>query len=627
MFEDFQFELPAVPKITALFQIIEACFQNKITSGQLRREARRSILLDMQASNDFRNEVLILKKPSALCASEMADARIMVSGREAIDDCPLRPLEMRDDHLKMHHSCSPLCYFWRLFQVADKGWCLPNMTYKPRRGLKNHAPSDYFGSCSQVSLAKQLDVAGAVEDVPHNELLYVSPMLSVLKNSDLYRASTVGINIVDEKSLLAANAILDPPVKLRVCLDAGANGQNAAQPDFPFSYANLSDAIALMTTDCYMAKLDISNMYLTLGLAKETRKHFGFVNHGMRKRYKRMPFGAKSGAAVLSAFMAEILAIAEFEGVKSVVNYMDDFFVTGLTYAECLANLNIVLAILIRHGWSIADEKTTLPSKVMTFIGIQLDSRTMTLSIEPEKAAAVLFKFRMAREALTTGVLSRSVVYSLAGNCMWFSNVITVGRIYTRPLFEMLKNWNYGNGLLLEKFDKAFSWWEATLLTWSRGSLMKANVRVIPSQLVSEAVFLQQDAGDEGLGYFVALKEENFQHVRWFARTLKDDCVTSSTYKELSTIVWALKNHKEWKNRLVVAVFDSSAAAFGVNNGSSKSPACMDLIEEVYLTCDEQNITIVALWIPRSDNSFADMLTHFCLHNRSSYAEGSFDIC
>lgn len=570
--------------------------------------------------------ILTLTKPSALCASEMASATILTCGEDVIDDCPLRPTEMRRDHERMHTDCSADCYFWRLYNVAQRGWRLPNQQYKIRRITRNHAPFDYFGECSQQSLTKQLDVAGAVEEAPIGEPLYISPMLSVIKNSDLYRASIVGVNVCDESSLLDANRLLEPPIKVRVCLDAGANGQNAAQPDFPFSYANIGDALALLTPGCYMAKLDIANMYLTLGLAKETRKHFGFLNNGSRQRYKRMPFGAKLGSCVLSAFMAEILAIASSEGVVSVVNYMDDFFVVGLTYASCLFNLNVVLSILKRHGWSIADDKTTSPAQLMTFIGMQIDSRSMTISIEPEKAASILFKFRLARDALLSGKLTRSVVYSLAGNCMWFSNVVTVGKLYTRPLFEMLKTWGSDSAALIVKFEKAFQWWEATLTKWIKGALIRSNVRVIPSQLIADAVFVQQDAGDDGLGYFSALMEEKFKRLRWYARTLKDDGLTSSTFKEISTIVWAVKSHPEWANRLVVAVFDSSAAAYGVNNGSSPSVACMDLIEELYLLCDEFNITIVALWIPREENTFADMLTHFCLHNRTTYAEGSFDL-
>lgn len=55
---------------------------------------------------------------------------------------------------------------------------------------------------------------------------------------------------------LSANDVLDTPIKAKVYLDAGANGQNAAQPDFPFSYASINDAISMMTHGCYMAKLD-----------------------------------------------------------------------------------------------------------------------------------------------------------------------------------------------------------------------------------------------------------------------------------------------------------------------------------------------------------------------------------
>jgi hypothetical protein len=614
----------------AQFSVIEACIANNITSAHLRRVARRSIRDELRAMKGMSKEAKILSKPSALCVAEMASDVNMTYGEDAILDCPLRPDEMRIDHLRMHCDCSAECYFWKLYNVAKNGWRLPNRRYRIKVIKKNHPPFDYFGSCSQDSLAKQLDVAGAVEDVPPGEPVHINPMLSVIRNSDLYRASEVGFDVKDEASLLAANEVLNPPIKVRVCLDAGANGQNEAQPDFPFSYASINDAIALMTPGCYMAKLDLSNMYLTLGLAMKTRKYFGFVNRGVRKRYKRMPFGAKLAPSVLSAFMAEVLAIAAANGITAVVNYMDDFFIVGGSYAACLSNLNFIISTLTRHGWSIAEEKTVLPCQVLTFIGIQLDSRTMTLTIEPDKAKAVLFKFESARAALLTQRLYPSMVYSLAGNCMWFASVITVGKLYTRPLFELLKYLKASPSSFMHEhltlFDKAYEWWSSTLIKWTAGSLIRSNVRVIPSQLVKDAVFVQQDAGDEGLGFFTTLVEEGFQRVRWYACLLPTEAPTSSTYKELSTIVWAVKRQRDWANKLVVAVFDSSAAAFGVNNGSSSSSACMFLIEELYLLCEEFNITLVALWTPRTDNTFADMLTHLCVHNRTTDAEGAFDI-
>jgi hypothetical protein len=311
-----------------------------------------------------------------------------------------------------------------------------------------------------------------------------------------------------------------------------------------------------------------------------------------------------------------------------------DFFIVGQTYAECLSNLKVLISILTRHGWTIAEDKTTMPSQLMTFIGVQLDSRSMTLSIEPEKARAVMFKFESARSELLAGTLKPSLVASLAGNCIWFSSVVTVGRIFTNPLFRLMRLIRRGeltsrgrvSEEIMQLFDKAYGWWMEILRKWREGSVLRANVRVIPSQLIEDAVFVQQDAGDEGLGYFSALMEEGFRRIRWYARTLDTTGETSSTFKELSTIRWALMSRHEWTNRLVVVVFDSSAAAFGLNNGSSAAPSCMELIEAIYELSDERNITLVALWVPRAENTFADMLTHLCIHNRTESAEGEFKL-
>lgn len=633
-FEDFQFERPDGPSIQALFRIIEACLENKVTTARLRRLAREVMLDSLKVDSSMGKEMEILRKPSALCAESMCTAELLTWGLEEIDDCPLRPEEMLKDHSRMHATCTSDCYFWRLYNVARNGYSLSNKDFRVKKMNRNHPPFDYYGECSQASLDKQLNIAGAVEDARAEELLHMNPLLTVIRNSDIYRASTVGINVVDESSLMSANAVLDPPIKVRVCLDAGANGQNEAQPDFPFTYASINDAVSLMTPGCYMAKLDLANMYLTLGLAMDTRKFFGFCNKGVRKRYKRMPFGAKLGAAVLSAFMAEVLAIAAYSGVETVINYMDDFFIVGRTYAECLSNLKLLISILSRHGWTIAEDKTTMPSQCMSFIGIELDSRSMTLSIEPEKARAVMFKFESTRRELLAGTLKPSLMASLAGNCIWFSSVVTVGKIFTNPLFRLMRLIRKGgwmtrgqvNDEILQLFDKAYVWWMETLSKWSHGSLLRTNVRVIPSQQVDDAVFVQQDAGEEGLGYFSALKEEMFRRVRWYARTLETTSETSSTFKELSTLRWALKDRTEWTNKLVVSVFDSSAAAFGVNNGSSTAPSCMELIEAIYKLCDERNITLVALWVPRAENTFADMLTHLCIHNRIESAEGEFKL-
>ena len=64
--------------------------------------------------------------------------------------------------------------------------------------------------------------------------------------------------------------------------------------------------------------------------------------------------------------------------------------------------------------------------------------------------------------------------------------------------------------------------------------------------------------------------KDEFKHLRFAACLLsRTDDTTSSTYKELSTLAWALPLHVDWSDRLLIVVFDSSAAAFAINHGAS----------------------------------------------------------
>lgn len=630
-FIDFKFDYPSSSAMRRTYHIIEECVAFRVTSMQLRRLARNLIkeeLLAASASSHF----ISLFKPSALCAGEMCATSNMSAGLTPITDCDLDPEAMKIDHLRMHSVCNGDCYFWKLYEVARCGWRLPNQLFKVRRITRNHSPFDAFGSYSQDAFHKQMSLAGAVEEVPQGEDVVINPLLSVIRNSDMWRAQGVGVCVTDEASLREANSRLEVAIKVRVCLDAGASGQNANQPDFPFSYASIQDAVALMTPGCFMAKLDLAHMYLTLGLSLDSRRFFGFSNRGKRWRYKRMPFGVKLASCVLTAFMAEVLEIARFEGVMLAIVYVDDWFIVGATYAECLKNMKIIMAILKRHGWSIEETKTTLPCQRTEFIGIELDSISMTVSIVPEKAESVLFKFKRAAQMLNDSTLSSTLVRSLAGNCMWFSSVVNTGKIYTFPLFKLVRlmdSKGAGRARCYALFHKAFEWWQVTLGRWISGAVMSSNVRVICSNLVSSSIVMQQDAGDEGLGYFWVTVKDEFKHLQFAACLLPttDDLLpTSSTFKELSTLAWALPLHVDWSDRLLIVVFDSSAAAFAINHGASSSESCMTLIESIYMTCDSFNITLVALWVPREHNTFSDMLTHICVHNRTTHLEGEFDL-
>ena len=609
-------------------ELVSNIIKSQPSSTRLRRACRSIIIKDLQLRGA--KVPLSLSKPRALHVEEMAHSSIMTAGNTALEDCPLRPDRMLSDHLAMHPECGPSCYFWLLHGVAARGWKLPNAHYH-HRGRENHEQYVLYGEHSRQSLLKQLGGSDAIMDnsVYRLKNVKLNPLLSVVKSSDKLRSKLfTGERIYDEASLTRANvalaAIGEPEVKVRVCLDLSAGGMNKGQPNFPFGYVSPDDVASLMSRGCFMAKIDLKSQFLSLGIAYESRRRFGFKFDGKVWVYRRTPFGGKLFPAVVSTLMAEILAVARSKGCDKAVVYMDDFAVVADTEEECNRQLDILIGVIESHGWTIAHEKTVRACQELEFLGVVLNSLTMTMTIDANKAAAVMMKLDAVLSNLAHGDdLDFQMLQSLTGNLTWFSGVVILGRLYTRPVYDLMK---FGlDGLNLTQVDRlhaSLAWWKSTMVAWSSRHLVTSNVKVLPSESASDFYYYQGDSGDDGMGYFHYPIRATKAH--WYACPWVDHVPSSSTEKELSTLLWAISSHPEWSNHVVVAVFDSSASALAINNATTDSVECWGVLHQIYEIADRINVTLAALWVERESNTFADYLTHYCVGHRTASAEGEF---
>jgi Reverse transcriptase (RNA-dependent DNA polymerase) len=615
--------------------LIRVVLENQPSATKLKSICKKIIIDDLRARGV--RPPLSLVKPHALNPREMATAIVCSHGKRPLTDCPLRADVILADHLRVHRDCDGSCYIHLLCAVARCGFSLTNRGYRHREQA-NHPPFVNFGQHSVKALEKQLGASDAIVECPDGTIdgakLKTNALLSVVKSSQVLEAKLkTGIDIVDEHSLSLVNEslALPKPITVRVCLDLSGSGLNAAQPSFPFTFATPNEAASMMTPGCWMAKLDIQSEFLTIGIAYDSRRYFGFNFRDTKWAYRRCPFGGKLFPALASAFMAEVLAVARSEGCSRAIVYMDDFLVMGDTAEECQRNLDIIIAILERQGWTIAADKTTTPAQRIEFLGILFDSVTMTMSIDATKADAVLYKLDFAIATLShlqVGsqiVVNTEVLQSLAGNLVWFSGVVTCGRLFTRPLYDLLLHRNRRlTESLRGRLSESLEWWRATLIAWRRSECVLGNVRVIPKDAAEHLVYYQGDAGDEGFGFFQLQRTEG--HVEWAASSWPSGFMPdSSTEKELYTLLWALeRNRSDWSNRVVVTIFDSADAALGINNGTSSSVGVWELIRRIFTLADELHVTFAALWVPRESNTFADFLTHACVMYREDHAEGEY---
>ena len=73
---------------------------------------------------------------------------------------------------------------------------------------------------------------------------------------------------------------------------------------------------------------------------------------------------------------------------RVISGYIDDVFVPGNSYEECLETLRRAILLFLKLGFILHPEKSVLvPSQSLIFLGFRLDSEAMTVSLTQEKKA------------------------------------------------------------------------------------------------------------------------------------------------------------------------------------------------------------------------------------------------
>ena len=65
--------------------------------------------------------------------------------------------------------------------------------------------------------------------------------------------------------------------------------------------------------------------------------------------------------------------------------YLDDFIVLGESLDECNLALGVLMRLLRYLGFHLSYPKIVMPSQCVVYLGIQIDTVAMQLSLPPDK--------------------------------------------------------------------------------------------------------------------------------------------------------------------------------------------------------------------------------------------------
>ncbi|RXN04226.1 putative protein K02A2.6-like protein [Labeo rohita] len=145
----------------------------------------------------------------------------------------------------------------------------------------------------------------------------------------------------------------------------------------------IEDLFASLAGGQLFSKLDLSNAYLQMPVAQESRKLLTISTQKGLFCYNRLPFGIAPAPALFQKAMDQVLL-----GIPNTHCYLDDILITGRNDAEHLKTLDQVLTRLEKYGLKLQCEKCEFFKQSLEFLGHYIDATGLHKS--PEKIKAIM---------------------------------------------------------------------------------------------------------------------------------------------------------------------------------------------------------------------------------------------
>lgn len=261
----------------------------------------------------------------------------------------------------------------------------------------------------------------------------------------------------------------------------------------------------MITRGCFMASFDLKDAYYLVSVAKSDRKFLRFIFEGALYEFTCLPFGLNRAPYTFTKLLKPVVLRLRERGYLSVI-YLDDLFILGNSYAECLKNSRVSSRLFERLGFVINEKKSQLiPSKRCRFLGFIYDSAEMNIALPEEKIEKTAKKISQFKEMQHCTIREfAGLVGTLGSSCTALKYGWVHMKNFERAEFLALKE-NNGNFEARMSLGNAlqpdFEWWSANI---------KRAIRSIePFRAVLE---ISTDASRSGWGAYC---DGNRTHGHW----------------------------------------------------------------------------------------------------------------
>ena len=324
--------------------------------------------------------------------------------------------------------------------------------------------------------------------------------------------------------------------------------------------------------------------------------------------------GLSSSPFVFSKISDFVVRCLIREGFLECINYLDDFCIIERTQERCSEGQWTLVQILRRLGFYINYKKLLQPATKVRFLGIDVDTVEMQLTLPMDKLEKLKVQLRqfLGRRKATKRELER-----LAGILAHCCKVIHGGRTFSRRVYDLINSVSKPNFKirLNSEFRLDLNWW------LEFASQFNGRAKVIKSANPVLAVY-----SDSSLFGFGALhgsdwlagtfkKSRGLEFQNWlghhFEKAEEAGCGENNiNVLEMWPILLAVRKWgSDWSNRTIIFVTDNTQVRAALNSGRSKNKFTMGWLRDIFWQSIKYNFDVQSVYINTRDNIICDSLS------------------
>ncbi len=224
---------------------------------------------------------------------------------------------------------------------------------------------------------------------------------------------------------------------------------NRALHKLPFKMLTHRRMIKCIQPQDWFAAIDLKDAYFHVSILPRHRPFLRFAFEGRAWQYRVLPFGLSLSPRVFTKVVEGALTPLREVGVR-ILNYLDDWLILAQSREQLGDHRDLVLRHLSQLELRVNWEKSKLsPVQRISFLGVELDSVSMTARLTEERAQAVLKCLSSFRGR---NVVPLKQFQRLLGHMASAAAVTPLGLLHMRPLQHWLHSrvprWAWRRGTL-----------------------------------------------------------------------------------------------------------------------------------------------------------------------------------